>query len=197
MLVCDHHCLWVNNCMGHNNYCWFIAYLVTNIWFMSYGFYLTYYVLSEKVAETGLAGSRISQWQQVALSDPLKSTTCLMLLAGIMVWLVVVFLIQHLYYMYLGVTTNECAKWEDVQYCVEEGTVYMYYNGDGSVSEHNIVVQKEESGRFNRLLTSREQDIIRSAQLELKKCTKIDDITNIYDRGFRKNLIDRIFTRPI
>ncbi|MCQ8205584.1 hypothetical protein NP569_25170, partial [Vibrio parahaemolyticus] len=36
------------------------------------------------------------------------------------------FLAQHARYLYLGVTTNESAKWEDVQYALADGELFRY-----------------------------------------------------------------------
>lgn len=197
--MCDHHCIWLNNCVGYANYRWFLAYLVANIWLLSFGFYMTFGLLRTKVAESvdaGLPGSLISRWQAVALSDALRTTTCLMLLCGAMVWLVLAFFIQHLRYMYLGVTTNEAAKWEDVQDCIADGSIYMYYNQDGTPSEANILLQKDEAGCYNRKLTAHELQAVRDLKLELRECKSVADVNNIYDQGFRKNFRDRVFTTP-
>lgn len=190
--------MWVNNCVGHFNYRYFLAYLVANIWLLGYGFRLTHGVLKVQVKKANLSGSTISRWRNVCLLDELKPTTCLMLLCGIMIWLVLAFLIEHMRYMYLGVTTNESGKWEDVQYCIEDGTVYTYYYPDTQKpSELCIVMQKLPDGLFNRSLTPEEQRIVNDQHLELKQVPSVRDITNIYDKGFKQNFKDRVFPASI
>lgn len=120
----------------------------------------------------------------------------MVLFCGTMIWLVLAFFIEHMRYIYLGVTTNESAKWEDVQDCIGDGTIFMFTNPDiqtHSEHEHNIVVQKMPDGSYNRRLSPEELRIVNDQKLRLTKVKSVYDITNIYDKGFRRNFIDRAF----
>jgi palmitoyltransferase ZDHHC4 len=35
----DHHCIWINQCVGLNNYKYFLSFLVLHAWLCTYGVY--------------------------------------------------------------------------------------------------------------------------------------------------------------
>lgn len=209
VLVCDHHCIWLNNCVGHYNYRWFLGFLFANVQLLGYGWYLTFEILRIQVAENKLHqtyGPNISTWglwQNTMLSNDLKPTTCLCLLCGTMVWLVVAFLFEHIRFLYLGVTTNESGKWEDVADCIADGSIYKYVYADGTEPESTqIIVQKMEDGsngrpQFNRALTPEEQRVVSSQSLVLRPVKSVAGVCNIYDKGFKRNVVERVFPKHV
>ncbi|GMM36523.1 palmitoyltransferase [Saccharomycopsis crataegensis] len=40
VMLHDHHCVWINNCVGYHNFKWFLTYLVTLLVIFCYGFIL-------------------------------------------------------------------------------------------------------------------------------------------------------------
>jgi palmitoyltransferase len=231
ILCADHHCLWLNNCVGQGNYCWFIAFLVANLLMLWYGLMLIVGIFrAERLVQqqqqqkmsAAATGSWVGlpSWSDLLLGrngdDGLRILFCLALLCATMSILVAAFLAQHVRYIYLGVTTNESAKWEDVQYALADGELFRYADpaADGinnnnsnnnSSSGHagrqlytpQIVVQITEAGTFNRRLTPTEAAAVRTQGLRLVPVHNITEIENIYDQGFLANLRHRLFAAPV
>ena len=74
--LCSHHCVWINNCVGHSNYPIFLGYLFTTLWTALYISYLSFRVFEIKKRERGWhrdvwaidrsTGSRhlLSEWEK-------------------------------------------------------------------------------------------------------------------------------------
>ncbi|KAF7502819.1 hypothetical protein GJ744_005032 [Endocarpon pusillum] len=45
----DHHCVWINNCVGRNNYLYFLALMLSLTLLLAYGTYLGYQVLDVQI----------------------------------------------------------------------------------------------------------------------------------------------------
>ncbi len=43
----DHHCAWINNCVGAGNHVWFLAFLASTTWVCAYGTFLIYWMYVE------------------------------------------------------------------------------------------------------------------------------------------------------
>lgn len=137
----DHHCIWINNCVGRNNYLWFNLLLVSVSVVLAYGALLGYWILDSKLQEhfvpseltrgsltTKRWSTRFSwseyvqcwswvmglEWRIGAVS--LLAFLCFPLSTG--------FLVYHTYLVWAGMTTNESAKWSDWQEDIDDGLVY-------------------------------------------------------------------------
>lgn len=194
----DHHCIWINNCIGLRNYRWFLLYLISNALMLGYGVLLTYGLLSSEMQKyqgigvnldlnTSAASSSwnmgrypsentraialhnssfFARWFYIITIEENKPTGCLFLLSGSLFFLVAAFLIEHVRYIYLGMTTNETAKWEAVEYALKDGSLYYYAPiKDLSQETESDVAAAEGPGMGNsldRLFPPTGKDVYRS-----------------------------------
>lgn len=149
---CDHHCVWVNNCLGRGNYRWFLALLVSVSFLLFYGSYLSYSALKPEIAlyRSHFPGSRSSsmggsekvgfarlaaplttrfasgsEWLQAALVVGGLSVTGVGLLATFTAPLPLGLLAYHIYLIWAGTTTNESGKWSDWRDDMYDGRAWM------------------------------------------------------------------------
>lgn len=211
VLEMDHHCIWLNNCVGMRNYRYFILFLISNISMLSYGAYLVFGMLW-RVKHTAEGIEKGWRWTVLA-NDSRRYSFCLMLICFLMSLVVTAFFIQHLWYLYCGVTTNEEAKWENVQYAIQDEQIFRYapdpddetLNGeavtDGLLQtseilcKPQIVVQIGANGTFNRKLTDEEKTRVKNGNLKLVQIQSLREVDNIYDQGLLKNIRNRMLSR--
>ncbi|KAL1303392.1 hypothetical protein AAFC00_006785 [Neodothiora populina] len=148
----DHHCPWVNNCLGRNNYRWFLALLLSLAAIEFYGAYLAWKVLSQSWTDLDSAlgwTSRLywSQWGNGfvrAINTGGLSVAGVGLLAVTTAPLPLGLLVYHIYLIWAGMTTNESSKWADWKDDMADGYVYR--------AKRSVIVGKEkERKRQNSL----------------------------------------------
>ncbi|KAK5079235.1 palmitoyltransferase swf1 [Lithohypha guttulata] len=138
----DHHCIWINNCVGLHNYHYFIALLVTVAALLGYGA-LTGFGILEKILQEMFvprrltAGSLTNKRWSTGLSwmEYFNAyTVCLAtnarigavtLLASMTCPLALGFLVYHAYLIWAGTTTNETAKWSDLREDIQDDLVWQ------------------------------------------------------------------------
>lgn len=175
----DHHCIWVNNCVGILNFRYFLLFLLVNIFIFSYGWLLLFVSIFSDLTVAYRDPNRFWLWSLTAQGQPQRTGACLLFLCTALLPLVVVFLGFQLRFVWRGVTTNEADKWEDIAALIPDGNFYTYAGS-------SVVLQKNADKTFNRSLSSQEKQ--QTAGSELQLVTDINQIPNIYDRGFRRNL---------
>lgn len=155
----DHHCVWVNNCLGRGNYRWFLALLLSTGVLIAYGTYLAYIIISPQVTK---------QWDFIAAEDaqPAPSATVIAAvqsrfealtklltlavrvggirigavgLLALMTWPLPLGLLgYHVYLIWAGMTTNESAKWADWRDEMYDGAVFLGRQKSKSIDDHDV-----------------------------------------------------------
>lgn len=119
------------NCVGANNYVYFLLLLLSLSVMLIYGTFLGYTLLLqslEQLVSPELQAAMKSWkmyfkvWGAVITAEPRIGTVALLMLMTAP--LAVAFLAYHTYLIWAGTTTNETAKWSDWRDDVEDGFVY-------------------------------------------------------------------------
>ncbi|KAK9467307.1 DHHC palmitoyltransferase-domain-containing protein [Lipomyces arxii] len=144
----DHHCAWINNCIGYYNYRFFLGFVASNLAMLIYGSYLTGMVLHGEYLRQyfpqGYADAPKWYWADgikwlrlIHSKNWTAAVSSLCMISTLLLPLVIAFLAQHILFIHQGVTTNESEKWVEVQWAVESGLLYVYENGNPSSFEYD------------------------------------------------------------
>jgi hypothetical protein len=128
----DHHCIFINGCVGYGNHHWFLLLLFSTAILTTAGTWLGGGYCLDRIQtvypEFSLFGFGLTWsdyfafWSWAIATDPyIGSIALLCLLTTPLVWIL---LLYNLYLMYRGMTTNETAKWSDFQLDIADGYVY-------------------------------------------------------------------------
>ncbi|EGW34517.1 uncharacterized protein SPAPADRAFT_135163 [Spathaspora passalidarum NRRL Y-27907] len=202
-LLYDHHCVWVNNCIGYYNYKWFLLFLVANIIMLGYGGYVCYQALIFQFrhnlggADNGGANNAISKfWKLITkTTDANKITGIFLILCIIFIIITTLFTGLHLQYVYLGVTTNELDKWSEIEHLIRLRALYRV---EPPVNNEEPFVEQVllSSGEPAYLSLKSEEILINRTNINNFTLTCINsmehELTNVYDKGFWNNLKERL-----
>jgi DHHC palmitoyltransferase len=122
----DHHCVWLNQCVGEHNYRYFLLFLAVHIMFFSYAAFVLFNVLLSEVTEKNLfyvtfinpvteeqfPATTLMVFRYVISSKAI--IVFLFLLAFVMMVALLAFFAYHVYLISCGETTNEVNKWSSV-----------------------------------------------------------------------------------
>ncbi|KAJ3215227.1 palmitoyltransferase swf1 [Dinochytrium kinnereticum] len=209
----DHHCAWINNCVGHYNYRYFIMFLGSTASIALYGTYLVFRILQNEMdvrrvwslviydRET-YARTKITSWQAIMV-EPLLSA--LALFAGIAGIVVLVFMLYQLSMVLRGLTTNESFKWDDLKYDIQTHQITTIpkdlYEYNQSHKEESV---SSSGSKIRRRVNAKGKSGASSAPLktfvpstddgiEQIPLTSVRQIRNIYNGGAWKNVMDMVF----
>ncbi|KAL6454791.1 SWF1 Palmitoyltransferase SWF1 [Candida maltosa Xu316] len=182
-LLYDHHCVWINNCVGYYNYKWFMLFLFANINMLGYGGVLCYQALTPV------------SWKKItSTTEANKITGIFLILCSIFIVITVGFTALHLRYIYLGVTTNELDKWSEIDYLVD---IEVLYKIKPAIGLENYVERASIDGRPVYISLNDERVLIDDTNIHnftLQPVLSVEkDLINIYDKGFWQNFIERVF----
>lgn len=200
----DHHCVWINNCVGLNNTRHFIAFLAATDLLLTSGAVLGHGVLTAALRyahvpldEAPLFSSRWLQYYAFAVLDNVQVGTAFLLafLCSFLSW---AFTLYHLYLIWAGTTTNETSKWSDWKDDILDGLIMI---ADSDPDERAVEAQDDEDDdeKCKTWPRKSEQYLYRIMPGEMdrlprgplwRRVESLNEIDNIYDLGWRANLRD-------
>ncbi|KAJ5168676.1 uncharacterized protein N7482_004270 [Penicillium canariense] len=215
----DHHCVWLMNCVGANNYVYFLSLLLSVSVLLIYGTLLGYSLLCQTLRhfipldiQAAMKGWTMyfHVWSIVLTRDPKIGTVTLLMLMTAP--LAAAFLAYHTYLIWAGMTTNESAKWSDWKEDIADGLVFKGKRsqipgapahvdlGDQPWPVQTDQILVTDSGpplegclledTSNRVHYRGDANKPRTVDPRWTELHNMSDLDNIYDLGFRKNLID-------
>lgn len=210
----DHHCIWLTNCVGQNNLPYFFALLTSVSVLLIYGAYLGHSLLSKSLTRIGYMSwnGYFRLWSVAIARDICIGGVFLLTLMTAPLSLGL--LVYHLYLVWAGMTTNESNKWGDWREDIADGLVFMakkkqiygphpYGKGDHErdfpwpvETDYALILTDGEPPRSGYLMSTEPNSIIQPndmdapVDLRWKRVGSMQDVTNIYDLGFWRNLRD-------
>lgn len=207
------------NCVGANNYVYFLSLLLSLSVLLIYGTLLGYSLLGQTLQQqfpldlqATMKGWTMyfNMWAIVITADPKIGTVSLLMLMTAP--LAAAFLAYHTYLIWAGMTTNESAKWSDWKEDVEDGYVFKAKRsqipgaapcldlGDRPwpMNSDQILVTDEEPPMEGYVLATNSNLVHYSRDPDGPidprwiQTHSMKDVDNIYDLGFWVNLKDAI-----
>ncbi|KAL2635089.1 hypothetical protein R1flu_006568 [Riccia fluitans] len=197
----DHHCGWMNNCIGEKNLRYFLSFLIWHVCLCLYGAFLLGAILLGEVEDRNVVRaityyyggpatlrkvySHVLQWLLTFYSTQVLMMVFLfvvsVLLAG--------FASYHIYLILVNTTTNETYKWDMYQRWQAE-LAYTKILEESKIAgiDRGFPVQKRNwmCGMFS-FLSSRDPSLPPRPKLSNFKQK------NIYNRGMFANLAEAVF----
>jgi hypothetical protein len=205
----DHHCIFINNCVGYGNQHWFLLLLFSTGTIITYGGYVGINLLSSailrRIPSWGIFGMGFTwaQYFQIwawALQEMTRvgGVSLLCILIAPLVWGLLGY---HLYLIWAGTTTNESMKWSDLQADMADGYVFKRALPEGRIKEGNTEPAWTLWPVESQQIVLRTKDGLppRGPKLlgigEWHRVWKLAAVENLYDLGFKDNLIDVFLPR--
>ncbi|SAL98369.1 hypothetical protein [Absidia glauca] len=212
----DHHCAWLNRCVGYNNHRYFFMFLFTLTQFCAYGLYLCFQVYRGMVIEWGLDQAYLFD-RRTGKQVPLSFRKAMIhilhrdrvigsigILAGVITVVVFLFMIYQLYLAGRGLTTNEAFKWEVLEDAIDRGDIWIVEETQPSKppttnkkSKHEKNDTKDRNAVGQSIRNRRKPATSTGTIVKEHQVTSLEEIDNIYDHGFFKNLKHIFFPKPI
>ena len=133
----DHHCIWINQCVGLYNYRWLLTFLILHAFLTTYGFVLGicilfHYVDSKRLFENYFVNPQTGEkfapsWyiilRFVSAEEQMMCSVCILcLIVSIMLY---IFYFYHIDLLRQGLTTNERVKMSALRHYLKR-TIAFY-----------------------------------------------------------------------
>ncbi|CDO96271.1 unnamed protein product [Kluyveromyces dobzhanskii CBS 2104] len=166
----DHHCIWINNCVGYGNYEFFYSFLLSNCVLLTY------------------ASVRLLTLFSVTFKKD-KFFLSLFLLTAAFSLMANVFTYYQLRLVNEGMTNNEQDKWYVVQEYMRNGNLVKDQNGSLYFKSTGDCIPPEDQVYYSTNL----YDHAKHRLTDPVRIHNHEDITNIYDKGnFWDNMRERL-----
>mmetsp|Transcript_62725 Transcript_62725/g.141637 ORF Transcript_62725/g.141637 Transcript_62725/m.141637 type:complete len:392 (-) Transcript_62725:117-1292(-) len=128
----DHHCIWINNCVGVGNHKWFLWFLFMHLVLCFYGAGLGTVILYDVILQKDLLNAVFvdpvtrekHKASYLIIAQYMLATEGLLIfvsvLCAIMGLVLFGFYLWHLSLVYTGMTTNELSKWNYLKWCLRQ-----------------------------------------------------------------------------
>ncbi|CZT43296.1 probable SWF1 Spore Wall Formation [Rhynchosporium secalis] len=200
----DHHCIFINNCVGYNNQNYFLLLLWTTGILTSYAAYIGFSLLSDEVRKQvpswtfrgiGFTWSQFANVWGWVLQEYTR-IGAVTLLCFLTTPLIFGLLGYHIYLIWVGTTTNESMKWSDWQAEMTDGFAFKR-----ALATHRHKDETVEAA-WTRWPVESQQVVLRTEDGEpprgpgaigigeWERVWRLADVENLYDLGFWDNLAD-------
>ena len=154
----DHHCVWVMNCLGKDNYVYFIGLLLSLSSLLTYGIYLAYIILDETLQSESLRRSNgtnsrkhwstgrtwslyFRSWGWAVTQDfRIGGVGLLAFMTAPLAWGMFLY---HVYLIWAGMTTNESFKWSDWKDDIDDGLVFKLEGNTNHTAKASVDLDSE------------------------------------------------------
>ncbi len=203
----DHHCIFINNCVGYGNYHWFLLLLLSTGILTTYGVYLGSRILSEIIRR------RIPSWTPTGrgltwsnyftvLSWSLQEETrmgSITLLCLLISPLICGLFAYHIYLLWAGTTTNETMKWSEWKADISEGLAFRrdldHDRQTGAKFDNARLAWPVKCTKIYIIADEPPPMEGEEGVGEWEQVWKLADVDNIYDVGLYRNLRDIFLPR--
>ncbi|KAK2766455.1 palmitoyltransferase swf1 [Colletotrichum kahawae] len=200
----DHHCIFINGCVGYKNHHYFLLLLATTALLTSYGGFLGFSLLSKHIATEYPTwalwppkGMEIKDYLLIwnwALQDSvgMGAVTLLAAMISPLVWGLFAY---NVWLIYSGTTTNESLKWSDWKAEMDDGCAFKRKLQPNRVKDRRYEPERTRWPLESQQVLARTDDGMPppsnvSTQSEWERVWKLADVENLYDLGFWDNVAD-------
>ncbi|KAI8899928.1 DHHC palmitoyltransferase-domain-containing protein [Globomyces pollinis-pini] len=208
----DHHCVWINNCVGYNNHRWFLLFLWFTGLYCTYGSYASWQILRHIYVKLDLANSLRYKDEKTGALVPASTfmsfgylmrlkpfAGALALFAGLASLIVWLFFFYQLYLIKNGTTTNETFKWEDLDAAIkakqitEISSLVLKHNQNYKIGNNIESTEIVEEAKTKQRKGKKKVNRLEEEEEIMVPLDNIQQLKNIYNNSFFNNLYEIAF----